>query len=308
MKFKLFVVDISNFRFHLLALLALTSHLSEASCHIEETQRLRFTLPDITVNTSSGAGTILAQKTLEVDKGSDNHPFICIGKGEVKARTRFDGRKAHGIYETNTKGIGFRLFYNEHPFPWTFSQNCQGTSCKLPWPGESRVTFQLVQTLPKIDLSEAVHPGLYGWIRPDGGKSAVLINLTRSVHVRHESCSVQDTRVDFGDIYIENNEKPGKILDSKKFTIHYQCQNEGKVLTRLEGPATKEGYLYSPSLDEKGVAILLKDGRGKRLFMNKDFVTYMQEDEINFKADLISTKKITEGAFNSTVTLHFIYP
>ncbi|MBZ7671269.1 fimbrial protein [Klebsiella grimontii] len=308
MNYNSFANNAPKRQFALFMLLMLSTASALANCHSEHTQRMNFTLPDITVSSSTGPGSILAQKTLDVDKENVEKPFICSGGGRIKAMTFVREKNAQGVYATNVKGIGYRLFIDEHPFPWQAPLNCQGANCHLPWPVEPKITLQLVQTLPIVEMGDVLHPGLYGWLRPDSGKPVVLITLTHPVNLHQESCRIQNTHVDFGEVHVKRDTPPGTVISMQPFSLLYQCPFEGTIITRWEGISAGKGYLSSPQLKEKGIEIGIKDYKGRPIYLNKPFKTAFLDNKLKFIAELISTGNVGVGEFDTTATFHIIYP
>ncbi|WP_312412598.1 fimbrial protein [Pseudescherichia sp.] len=290
-----------------LSLFFLQSLPAYATCHVTDTQTIKLTLPDITLSASTRPGAILAQKTVDADEANAD-PFLCAGSGQLVALTRSSGKNAQGVHATNIKGIGYRLFINDHPFPWKMRLDCQQGRCQLPWPVTPRITFQLVQTLPDVEVNNVLHSGLYGAIRADTGKPAVLITLAHSIHLRQESCTVQNETVDFGKVLVDPSIRPGSNIITKAFSIDYQCPFQSSILTRWEGMSSAKGFLTSPQLLERGVAIAIRDTKGNPVYLNRLFRIAPQADRLPFIAQLISTQKISSGPFNATATFHIIYP
>lgn len=280
---------------------------AHAGCHASGTQRIKFTLPAITLSPSTRPGTILAQKTVDADEVKEDL-FVCSGSGHLMALMRNAGKNAQGVHATNIKGIGYRLFIDNHPFPWETRLNCQQERCQLPWPIVPRITFQLVQTLPDVEVNSVLHSGVYGVIRPDTGRPAVLITLASPIHLSQESCSVHNETVDFGEMLLDPLLKPGSVISTKPFSIDYDCPFTGSILTRWEGVSASHGYLSSPQLQKHGVAIRIKDTHGIPVYLNRLFRMAPQADRLPFIAQLISTQKVSAGQFNATATFHIIYP
>ncbi|WP_253376891.1 fimbrial protein [unidentified bacterial endosymbiont] len=289
-------------------IVALSVPAAHAGCHVERTQRVKFMLPDITLSASNPPGSILAQKTITLSGESDEQPFICSGDGRVTGLARYSSKNAHGIYSTNVRGIGYRLLMDDKHFPWRAPLSCKGFNCHHAWPVKPKITFQLVQTLPAVEMSGVLHPGVYGVIQPDSGKPAVLISLMHGVHLRQESCIVQDEKVDFGEVDFDRNAFRGTVISSKPFALRYQCAFQGPILTRWEGVATDKGYLSSPQLKDKGIAIRISHSQGSPLYLNRIFKVAPQTGALMFKADLISDGELSQGNFNATATFHIIYP
>lgn len=281
---------------------------ARASCHVDKTLRVRFMLPDITLSNSSGPGSILSQKTMDIDDGETTQDFQCSGDGQLTALPRYQQKNGRDIYATGLKGIGYRLFLDTHPFPWHSNLHCQDNNCHLPWPVAPRITFQLVQTLPVIQPGHTIKQGVYGVIRTDSGKPSVLIVLQHAVQVHQESCQVENKTVDFGNVYLPPNTQPGTELSSQAFTLAYTCPYQHDILARWEGPSDKTGYLLSPELKNKNLAVSLLEHDGSKLYLNRFFHPESGSGIFSFQARLLSTGTVRSGTFNATASLHLIYP
>lgn len=290
-------------------LLLFHMNTTHAACHVSNTQNIKFPLPDIVLSSATQPGYILAQKTIEVSEDDYQNQFICTGDGRILALPQFTDNYGHGVYSTNVKGIGYRLFIGDNPFPWQVMLHCPQKKCHLPWPSTPRITFQLVQTLPDIEPGGILHPGVYGIIRTDDGIPAINITLAHAIHLHQESCTIRSKTVDFGYIHIERSSRPGTILATKPFTLFYQCPYQGTIITRWEGLTTdKAGYLSPPQLREKGVMIGIMNMEGSRIQFNKSFKITPMAGELKFVAQLISMGAVSAGNFNASATLHILYP
>lgn len=279
-----------------------------AGCRATDTLKVQFTLPDISLSGASGPGTVLSEKSVDLNDGNSSQPFICSGSGHLEALTRYLRKNGQGIFSTGVPGIGYRLILDSHPFPWRSPLNCQGEHCNLPWPVTPHLTFQLVQTLPQIPTSHMVRPGIYGLIKTDTGQAAAVIYLQHAVQVHHESCWIQNKKVDFGNITIPSKAPAGTVLGTQKFALQYSCSVPSEIETRWEGPADGSGNLLSPVLKAKEVAISIQTPGGEHLQLNHRYSASPRDGELEFQAQLLSTGTPRDGAFTATATLHVRYP
>ncbi|QWZ48828.1 fimbrial protein [Enterobacter bugandensis] len=210
------------------------------------------------------------------------------------------------LYETNVPGISYRLLLDQHAFPLIQHVHCSGPECHRTLSAGTRLTFQLVKTQPHIGNIASVNSGIYGVIKTDDTKPAVLVTLRNSVHLHPESCQFSNTNVNFGEIDISNNNE--RVLETKSFALNYQCASSGPALARWEGAETKEGFLTSEQIEKKGLAISISDAGGNQLKLNRIFKVNEESGKLSFNARLIKTGTLTEGDFNVVSTLHMIYP
>lgn len=292
----------------IVALLLTLPVAAHAGCHVTDTRKVNFTLPDISLSGRSGPGTVLSEKSVVLDEDSTTQPFLCTGDGHLTALTRYLRKNGQGIFSTGIKGIGYRLLLDTHPFPWRTTLHCQGDNCHLPWPVTPRLTFQLVQTLPAIPTGKMLSPGLYGLIRTDTGQPAVAIYLQQSVRLQQESCWIQNKNVDFGSVTVPADVSVGAVLGTRKFALQYSCTMPDEIVARWEGVADSNGNLVSPTLKDKKVAISIQKQAGERLHMNRRFFTTPQDGALEYQAQLLSTGHTRDGVFNATATLHVLYP
>lgn len=281
---------------------------AQASCHVTGTRKVNFTLPDISLSGASGPGTILSEKSLDLEDGNTSQPFICSGDGHLDALTRYLRRNGQGIFATGVGGIGYRLILDNHPFPWHSTLRCQGDNCHLPWPVAPRITFQLVQTLAKIETGKTIDPGIYGLVKTDAGQAAAIISLQHAVHLHQESCWIQNQHVDFGRVEVPAGVSAGAVLGTRKFALQYSCTMPDEIVTRWEGIADSNGNLVSPVLKDKKVAISIQKQTGEHLRLNQRYFTTPQDGELAYQAQLLSTGNTQDGGFYATATLHVLYP
>ncbi len=281
---------------------------AQAGCHVTGTRKVNFTLPDISLSGTAGPGTVLSEKSIDLDDGNTSQPFICSGDGHLDALTRYLRRNGQGIFATGVKGIGYRLILDDHPFPWHSTLRCQGDNCHLPWPVAPRITFQLVQTLAKIETDKSIGPGVYGLVKTDTGQSVAIISLQHVVHLHQESCWIQNQNVDFGSVAVPDKTSAGAVLGTRTFALQYSCTMPDEIVTRWEGIADSNGNLVSPVLKEKKVAISIQTQTGEHLRLNQRYFTTPHDGELAYQAQLLSTGKTQDGGFYATATLHVLYP
>lgn len=279
-----------------------------AECHLAESLKLDFSLPDITLSSSSGPGTILSQKTMSLNDGSDKQPFICNGNGHLTAFPGFMSKNGQGVYATGVAGIGYRLYLDTQPFPWRTNLRCGGFRCRLPWPVTPRLTFELVQTSSVLQIQDTIKPGIYGVIRPDGGNKSVLISLQRPVRVHGESCHIESKTVNFGDVNIPDKAKAGTVLATREFSLSYSCPLQDHLAMRWEGISDKNGYLLSSVMRKNNIALSIQQQNGTPMPVNKRIKIVPQTGNFVFLAKLLSTGVPQPGAFNATANLHILYP
>lgn len=280
----------------------------QAGCHVAETRKVNFTLPDISLSGASGPGTVLSEKSIDLVDGNTTRPFICSGEGHLEALTRYLRKNGQGIFSTDVKGIGYRLILDNHPFPWRSPLQCQGDNCHLPWPVTPRLTFQLVQTLSDIQTDKTIGPGIYGLIKTDTGKAVTIISLQHAVHLHQESCWIQNQDVDFGRVTIPGKVSAGTVLSTRQFSLQYSCTIPDEIVTRWEGSSDSNGNLVSPALKDKKVAISIQKQSGEHLRLNRRYFTSPQNGALAYQAQLLSTGNTQDGGFNATATLHVLYP
>lgn len=285
---------------------------ARAGCHVTDTMKVQFTLPDISLSASgsgtSGPGTVLSEKSVDLNDGNSSKPFTCTGNGYIEALTRYLRKNEQGIYSTGVPGIGYRLILDTHPFPWRTPLHCQGDSCHLPWPVTPRLTFQLVQTLPQISTGRMIRPGIYGLIKTDTGQTAAIIYLQHAVQLRQESCWIQNKQVDFGSITVPTRAPAGTVLGTRAFSLQYSCTIPHEIVTRWEGPADGNGNLVSPELKSEDVAISIQKTDGERLHLNRRYTATPHDGSLEYQAQVLSTGTPRAGVFTATATLHVLYP
>lgn len=280
--------------------------LANADCHVDRTQRVKFLLPDIVVSPATAAGAILAQKTINID-ADNSAPFHCSGDGRLAALPKVTKKISKNIYATNVQGIGYRLIMDNASFPWQMPLRCSGPFCNARWPLDPRITLQLVQTSAHLNAGNVIRPGLYGVVQPDNGKPALLITLMGAVHLHQQACDVANSTVNFGDV-TGNQAKPGAIIATKPFVLHYQCTLPDSIIARWEGNSTAAGDLaLSSGSDARGIAILISNKQHQRIKLNRSFRVKAEAGEIPFQASLLSHGDVIPGNFTAQATFHILY-
>ena len=309
MHYRLFAAKASFLtRLAIIFILPFSAASANAECHLAKSLKVDFSLPDITIPSSSRPGTILSQKTVSLNESSDKPPFICSGNGHLTAFPRLMKKNGQGVYATGVAGIGYRLYLDTQPFPWRTNLLCGGFRCRLPWPVTPRLTFELVQTSPALQIQDTIKPGIYGVIRPDGGNKSVLISLQRGVRVRGESCHIESKTVNFGDVNIPGKAKAGTVLAAREFSLSYTCPLQDHLAMRWEGMSDKNGFLLSTVMRKNNIALSIHQKDGTPMPINKRIKIVPQTGEFVFQAKLLSTGVPRPGAFNATANLHILYP
>jgi len=294
----------------MMALLSIIlSACTQADCHIDHTQVMRFHLPDITLSGTEHAGTILAQESRELGDKLKSSSLSCNAGGNLWAFTTHRTVMGNHTFATNVPGVGYRLFINDRPFPFKIATHCDSVSCYPQGADNAHIKLQLVQTAAHISAAGQVMGGTYGTIRPDTGKPALLINLLNSITLQRAACNPVVNTVDLG--VAEATDFPSLFSASHRITfrLNTNCPLDIPFKARWEGHTDNRGLLrpLTGKRQAGGIRIRLRDSAGSPVSFGHTFEINHNIEKETFSAEMVRTGDITPGEINALATLHLLY-
>ncbi|PAN72642.1 hypothetical protein CIW69_16450 [Enterobacter cloacae] len=286
---------------------ALTPCYLLADCQVNHSQIVRLSLPDITLTGQEGTGSVLATGAVSL---SGNMPKLsCDNGGELQALATHPVLSGKHIFATGIPGIGYKITINNNPFPWKADLHCSGTDCHANNPETAKAEMQIIQTSSAHPVAGYIREGVYGVLRPDKGKPALMFALAHRITVRRQACNTHIETVDLGHVSVKTF--TGMFAQSQPtgFTLKLTCPDTMPVRMIWEGISDSHGFLrpFTGKQAVSGIGIKLNDNQGELLAPGKYYDLRENSAVMHFSASMIRTGTVTAGNVDAMATVHFMY-
>lgn len=287
----------------------LWSSCAIAECEVTQTNVMRFTLPNISLSGQESNGSILAQESQQIPVDTARPGILCNTSGTLRAFATRPLVMNNETFATGVPGIGYRLSINSQPVPWKHSVACAGEACQPSWPKSPQVELQLVQTASHAVAAGRIRPGIYGIVRGDRGKPALLITVAQSVAIENAGCNPRVQTVDLGRAGADAF--PSLLASSNRvpFQVEFNCPLPLHLGAIWEGERDRFGLLQplAGRGRAKGISIRLRDNSGTPVTLAHPLATQQRGRTLNFSAEMVRTGAVSSGKVDAIATLHLIY-
>lgn len=287
----------------------LWSSCAIAECEVAQTNVMRFTLPTISLSGQESNGSILAQESEQIPVDTARPGILCSTSGTLRAFATRPLVSGNDTFATGVPGIGYRLSIDNQPVPWKHSLACAGQACRPSWPKSPQVQLQLVQTASHAVAAGRIRPGIYGIVRGDRGKPALLITLAQGIAIENSGCNPRVQTVDLGTVRADA--LPSLFASSNRvpFQVEFNCPLPLYVGAIWEAESDRFGLVKSLAGRGRaeGISIRLRDDSGNPVTLAHPLTAQQHSRTLNFSAEMVRTGEVSSGKVDAIATLHLIY-
>ncbi|WP_312228702.1 fimbrial protein [Pseudescherichia sp.] len=280
-----------------------------AECEVTQTNVMRFTLPTISLSGGESNGSILAQVTQQIPADPVKSGVSCHSGGTMRVFATRPLVMDNETFATGVPGIGYRLFIDNQPVPWKHSIACEGEACQPSWPTSSQVELQLVRTASHAAAAGRIRPGIYGIVRGDRGKPALLITLAQGIVIENSGCNPRVQTVNLGTVGTKSF--PSLLTSSNRvpFRVEFNCPLPLHLGAIWEGERDRFGLLkpLAGRGRAEGIGIRLRDDSGASITLAHPLTAQQHDKALNFSAEMVRTGEVSSGKVDAIATLHLIY-
>jgi len=270
---------------------------------------MRFTLPTISLSGQESNGSILAQESQQLPVDTARAGILCNTSGTVRAFATRPLVMDNETFATGVSGIGYRLSIDNQPVPWKHSFACAGEACRPGWPTSPQVKLQLVQTASHAIAAGRIRPGIYGIVRGDRGKPALLITIAQGIAIENSGCNPQVQTVDLGTARVDAF--PSLLSSSNRvpFQVEFNCPLPLHLGAIWEAERDRFGLVKSLAGRGRaeGISIRLRDDSGTPVTLAHLMTPQPHNSVLNFSAEMVRTGEVSSGKVDAIATLHLIY-